>query len=471
MNLFLTNPTLQPLPPAPPPPPPPPASTLNDIAAFQSLLYRDANQLHLAAECRRLLQQYANDVSSLHALFQVIRYTRETLLERDLTYLQLWVWYEFHPVCAAHALVECVSNYGCWKDIQYFCQFCKNQQPQLQQQLQPHPFVLYAICVLEHQLKQDWFAYQHYQQHGNWPWPISNAAKWTPREKSAHGWIYTMLSVGYFDYFVSARTLDQQTSALKKSKMHLRKILSTLNKHLDTVEIKQCANDWNNIDPVQVPIHATFKYHRAFYRHGVPVRPIRDQAANYPYANVKRLADRVNQACELDESLLDIGRTPADESLQEHAYRDNLNGLVSRFLGTSSGRALGLLDIATLTPHDVNEAIGCCGVECDGVLLLHPTGKYQLLVFSSTEFCRRIKELTTQMAAVGVAAGTPSPDSPPPASSVTNLQTVRMFLERCFAEAEMTEAEREKLTILVFSRHPLTELKEIFVNERFQLKL
>jgi hypothetical protein len=430
------------LPPVFSPLPPPPPTTVAEIDSFKALLFRDTNTQRVEDKCRELLQQYANDWASLYALFQVIRYTRETLLERDLTYLQMCVWHETLPLWATHALSKCVYSYGCWKDIKYLCQYCKDKY----NNQQDHPLILYAICLLDYQLKHDFDGTVSPRA----PHSLSYAAKWTPREKSKHGWIFTILSVGYFGYLSSAVTLEQQTKALNKSKMHLRKILSTLNKHLDTVEIKQCSNRWEAIR--HIPQHAAFKYHRAWVRHSVEVsfhQPA--PSGKYPYANIKSIADRLNKDYELDS---DVSTEPVAQ------YRDHWNRLVKTFFGTYSGQSLSILDMATLTAHDLNQAIGCSCVECDGVVILNSDGKYRFVAFSSSDFCDRLQEVSVKI----VSSPAVRPDLSP-------LQTVSLFMDRCYRETNMSESDRKKIKILVFSRVPVKELETIFPRGLFQLKL
>jgi hypothetical protein len=432
------------------PPPPPSATTLAEIDEFKALLFRDTNKQQVENKCRQLLQQYANDYPALYAFFKVIRYSRETLLERDLMYLQICVWYETLPHWAMHALSECVYGYGCWKDIKYLCHFCKTKH-----KTEQHPLILYAICLLDYQLKQDWAALQSHGLH------ISNAAKWTPREKSKHGWIHTLLSVGYFGYLSAAVTLEQHTKALNKSKMSLRKILSSLNKHLDTVEIKQCSNHWDNIR--HIPKHATFKYHRAWVRHSVEVSFHHHDAdfvpQHYPFANLKTVADRLNHEYELDKEVL---REPIPE------YRDNLNRLVEKFFGIVSGRALSILDLATLGPHDLNQAMGRSCVECDGVFFLTTTGKYHFLAFSSKDFCNRIQEARAKHSSMTCLPLVPPATTCATPMTTTHLQNVRMFLDRCIQETSLTDQERDKMKILVFSRCPKSELERIFSHPMFK---
>ena len=74
-------------------------------------------------------------------------------------------------------------------------------------------------------------------------------AKWIPREKSTFGWLFENLATNFFSHFLNTANNDvSRRKAVLKCKTEYRKILSTLNKHIDTVQIKQCGHNWANIN-------------------------------------------------------------------------------------------------------------------------------------------------------------------------------------------------------------------------------
>jgi hypothetical protein len=78
----------------------------------------------------------------------------------------------------------------------------------------------------------------------------SLAAKWVPREKSHFAALFSVMAVDYFPkYLETAKTESSKTKALLKTKMEYRKLISGLNKKLDTAQIKQCANTWSELVP------------------------------------------------------------------------------------------------------------------------------------------------------------------------------------------------------------------------------
>ena len=90
-------------------------------------------------------------------------------------------------------------------------------------------------------------------------------AKWVPREKSQFSDLFVKMAIHYFPhYLTSAKTEEAQTKAISKAKMDYRKIISGLNRQLDTVQIKQCANTWAQIDPEKQTSITMHKQKKAF---------------------------------------------------------------------------------------------------------------------------------------------------------------------------------------------------------------
>jgi hypothetical protein len=95
---------------------------------------------------------------------------------------------------------------------------------------------------------------------------ISLVAKWVPREKSnKFGWIYQMLACDYFKKYVeTAKNEKSKEFAIKKCKTDYRKLLSKLNKQIDTLQIKQCGKEWSNINFNNVTSISLTKQKHAF---------------------------------------------------------------------------------------------------------------------------------------------------------------------------------------------------------------
>tara|TARA_Y100000741_G_scaffold328557_1_gene281850 strand:- start:1212 stop:2930 length:1719 start_codon:yes stop_codon:yes gene_type:complete len=90
---------------------------------------------------------------------------------------------------------------------------------------------------------------------------ISLVGKWAPREKSQFSAMFKELAKDYFsNYILTAKTAqpyskDRERRACMKAYGDYRRILSSLNQHLDTTQVKQCDKNyaginWNNVTSV-----------------------------------------------------------------------------------------------------------------------------------------------------------------------------------------------------------------------------
>ena len=198
-------------------------------------------------------------------LYKMIGQTRDIVDgkgECSLTYMMIFTWYNFYPELAFHA-IKCLVDfgddgkthqYGSWKDIKYFCDFChKNRCPL------DHPLIQYAINVVNTQLITD---YANLISNSD---EISLAGKWVPREKSGRfGWMYEALACNYFPRYIETAPEKSKQSAILKCKTEYRKVLSALNRKIDTLQIKQCGKVWANIDFNKVTSVSLSKQRKAF---------------------------------------------------------------------------------------------------------------------------------------------------------------------------------------------------------------
>lgn len=184
----------------------------------------------------------------LFILYKMIGHTRDIIDgkgECTLSYMMVYTWNKFYPVLSQFALRCFVSlgddkvhQYGSWKDLKYFCKYCKNRGDKLDS-----PLIKYCITLINEQLKKDLDMFSK-NLFGN----FSLVSKWVPREKSSFGWLYTALATDFFPHFMtSAKNPESERKAILKCKSQYRTILSTLNKHIDTTQIKQCGEQWSKI--------------------------------------------------------------------------------------------------------------------------------------------------------------------------------------------------------------------------------
>lgn len=196
-------------------------------------------------------------------LYKMIGQTRDIIDgkgEYTLSYMMIYTWYSFYPEMAKFAL-RCFVDlrdkthpYGSWKDIKYFCEYCRNQGTP-----NTHPLIQYAVKLTNEQIHRDYTKYITFLD------DISLAAKWVPREKSSFGWLYRELACDYFsDYLLTADTTTRYIKAVTKCKTEYRKVLTILNKHIDTLQIKQCGQNWSSIDFNKVTSISLYKQKKAF---------------------------------------------------------------------------------------------------------------------------------------------------------------------------------------------------------------
>jgi Mg-chelatase subunit ChlD len=213
----------------------------------------------------KLKQDSTSDEESnayLKMLYKMIGQTRDIIDgkgEYALTYMMIYTWYEFYPELSFFSLKclvdlgdKTVHPYGSWKDIKYFCRYVKTQTHD-----ENHPLIQIAISIINAQLRKD-MNYLVYED-------VSLAAKWVAREGSSFYWLYTPLAADYFsEYMITAKTSVSQATALLKCKTRYRKMLSKLNKIIDTVQIKQCDGKWADICFSRVTSISLAKQKKAF---------------------------------------------------------------------------------------------------------------------------------------------------------------------------------------------------------------
>jgi len=200
----------------------------------------------------------------LSTLYRMIGHTRDIIDgkgEYALSYMMVHTWYEFFPQLALFAL-RCfvdlndntIHQYGSWKDIKYFCEYCKSKGTNNNSEL-----ILYSVDLINAQIRND---YANYLSNND---KLSLAAKWAPREKSSFSWLYEILATRYFNKFIeTAKNDEQKKKAILKAKTEYRKVLSLLNRRIDTVQVKQCEQTWSSIDFNKVTSVSLSRQKKAF---------------------------------------------------------------------------------------------------------------------------------------------------------------------------------------------------------------
>jgi Mg-chelatase subunit ChlD len=241
--------------------------------SFQVTRTNDAGILRLQTVLRDLLVNLKHTLEKgslperevakgyLSVLYRMIGQTRDIVDgkgEYTLTYMMIYTWYSFFPVLATFAL-RClvdlgdkkVHQYGSWKDIKYFCEYLKSKGANV-----THGLIQFAIGLTNEHLRKDVCASDN---------DLTLVAKWIPREKSSFGWLYESFATDYYSHYLeTAESHEQRVKAVLKCKTEYRKLISGLNKRIDTLQIKQCGKVWSTINFNNVTSISNVKQKKAF---------------------------------------------------------------------------------------------------------------------------------------------------------------------------------------------------------------
>lgn len=203
-------------------------------------------------------------------LYKMIGYTRDIVSgkgEYDLTFMMIRYFYSFFPELGIEFIPTLVQlgdkehPYGSWKDLKYLCNHCKKSYiSDTRAKNGMYDEIIEKCCNLyNEQLRKD------YENMEDSHYNISLVAKWIPRENKKFGWLFYKLAESYFaNYMRHAKYSEQQILARRKCYMDYRRIVSALNKKLDTLQIKQCDNNWSKINFNNVTSISMMKQKEAF---------------------------------------------------------------------------------------------------------------------------------------------------------------------------------------------------------------
>lgn len=220
-------------------------STLRKFGAMYSSLLKECIALPKSAESEKLLRL-------LRAFPTHTRDCVDGKGERDIAYALMLSRYEVTcDVEEVFATIQCWTGAkdlktekappGSWKDVPNLCNFLnewygtdKGKGHILQQVFQR---------ALTEQLLRDDKAYSREEYS-----KMSLAAKWAPRESSKKNcWLFRRMAKQWFP--VDGTATQTEESSFRK----FRKVLASMNKALNTLEIHQCGKTWKDIEPKTVP--------------------------------------------------------------------------------------------------------------------------------------------------------------------------------------------------------------------------
>lgn len=169
-------------------------------------------------------------------------------------------------------MLDLVPKYGCWRDLFHLAASMLESTNDRCTEIK-NAVIEIARC----QLKKDAFTVDE---------PISLCAKWAPRE--GKGTVHNQTIAKEL-----AAALFPQMSKVSQRLAAYRKMLSNLNKRIDTVEVKMCAGDWEEIKPPTVPGRALDKYRAAFLNEVAPIR----KNQHVQKGELRRPDDEIRMAC------------------------------------------------------------------------------------------------------------------------------------------------------------------------------
>jgi hypothetical protein len=211
----------------------------------------------------------------LVTLYKIIAKTRDInggKGEYMLSYMMIFTWHKYFPILALNALQMFVMEprdideslpsqepYGSWKDIKYFCKYVLDNGGTME-----HPLILSCIKEINNTLRLDEHAYNSAGDATGKN--LTLVSKWVPREESGKfGFLYEALAKDYFANFMATAKNDvSKAKAIKKCKAQYRMLCSKLNRHLDTVQIKQASKNWADINHAKTTSITMAKQRKAF---------------------------------------------------------------------------------------------------------------------------------------------------------------------------------------------------------------
>lgn len=208
-------------------------------------------------------------VSYMSYMFCLIGLTRDIIDgkgEYKLSYMMLGVWLKMSSLTGDQNFIELAKfafkhffvddngghPYGSWKDLKGIYSYSIINFDKCNW----NPLINYGIELANEVLDRDIYSDNP-----------SLLAKWIPREKSSCGELFTMLAINFYkdDKFLQTANTDiSRQKAIRKCLTLYRKIISYINRKLDTVQIKQCNRNWSNIDFNKVTSITLHKQKQAF---------------------------------------------------------------------------------------------------------------------------------------------------------------------------------------------------------------
>jgi hypothetical protein len=203
----------------------------------------------------------------LELIYKLIANTRDIFEgkgEHQLFYMLIYELYMIFPNLAVYMLYQ-IDKLGSWRDIKYLCLYVREHSQTEIFDGSKNSFINVCVELLNTKLNKDVVSLGENDSNN-----ISTIAKWIPREKPRFEWLFVLLAIHWSNNYgcwklkwTNHDNLNYE-KALNKCKATYRKVISNLNKILDTTEIKQCSKKWHEIDPYRVSKYTAIKQPKLF---------------------------------------------------------------------------------------------------------------------------------------------------------------------------------------------------------------
>ena len=254
--------------------PPLTPSVMGGVIGERSSLTSYLNHAKLREECRSIFSKMVNTINNQpttegkhrgkwHAsvLYKLMAHTRDIVNgygERELAYMQLFEWARINVSLAKHALELFVNNsIGSWKDVKSFFAYMR-RVINVRDDRDMHAYMEmtdFMVGMVNARLAADVLAFysdENDDDPTNYKNSVSLVSKWIPRENKSkkYGNLYERLACDYYKMWLpkDKSNVTSYDKAVLKCKIHYRKLISFLNRYLDTPQIKMCEQNWANID-------------------------------------------------------------------------------------------------------------------------------------------------------------------------------------------------------------------------------
>jgi hypothetical protein len=215
-------------------------TTGSQILDLSVLLVRGFDTLTMTSRLSEMLSHASEqDEDDIFVLAFQTRDIRGGKGERELFNIFFCYLVKERPHLAI-PLLDLIPEFGCWRDLFQILEISLDAQA-------PKGFSDFILEVMKAQFAKDTLALAEGK-------PVSLLAKWAPRESGADSKLAGIL----------ARRIFPDESKVSKRMAAYRKLVSSLNKSLNTVEIKMCDGSWDKIEPGKVPGLALAKHMKAF---------------------------------------------------------------------------------------------------------------------------------------------------------------------------------------------------------------